>query len=55
MQIKDLSKMSGVSSTTIRFYEKAGVLPSAQRGQNGYRDYPNERVEQLQMICRARG
>lgn len=54
MQIKDLAKLAGVSDTTIRFYEKSGVLPKAQRGHNGYRDYPEERVVQLRMICRAK-
>lgn len=54
MQIRELSKLTGISSTTIRFYEKAGVLPKAKKGHNGYRDYPEDRVMQLQMIGRAK-
>ena len=44
MRIQQLSKLSGVSSTTIRFYEKTGVLPKASRGANGYREYPKEQM-----------
>jgi len=54
MRIRELSILTGVSSTTIRFYEKSGVLPAPKRGNNGYRDYPEDRVAQLQMIGRAK-
>lgn len=54
MRINQLSKSSGVSSTTIRFYEKSGLLPKAVRGENGYREYPAERVEQLRMIAKVK-
>lgn len=54
MQIRELSKLTGISSATIRFYEKAGVLPKARKSSNGYRDYTEDRVIQLQMIGRAK-
>ncbi len=54
MRIQQLSKLSGVSSTTIRFYEKTGVLPKASRGANGYREYPKEQIIQIQMIAQAK-
>ncbi|MBC86023.1 MAG: hypothetical protein CL677_02500 [Bdellovibrionaceae bacterium] len=54
MQIKDLSLLTGVSSATIRFYEKEGVLPKPKKGANGYRIYPEAQVEQLKMISRAK-
>jgi len=54
VQIRELSKLTGVSSTTIRFYEKVGVLPKARKGTNGYREYPEDRVMQIQMIVRAK-
>lgn len=54
MRINRLATLAGVSSTTIRFYEKAGILPKARRSENGYREYPEERVEQLRMIVRAK-
>lgn len=54
MKINELSKLSGVSAPTIRFYEQTGVLPKALRGKNGYREYPEERAVQLRMIGRAK-
>lgn len=54
MQIQELSRLSGISSSTIRFYEKVGVLPKARKGSNGYREYPENQVVQLQMIARAK-
>lgn len=54
MRINELSKLAGVTNTTIRFYEKSGVLPKAARNKNGYRHYPEERIVQLQMIVKAK-
>lgn len=54
MQIKNFAKLTGVSSATIRFYEKIGIIPKASRARNGYRDYPEERVVQFKMIYRAK-
>jgi Cd(II)/Pb(II)-responsive transcriptional regulator len=55
MRIGELSRTSGVDVETIRYYEKAGLLPSPDRQANGYRDYGAEQVEQLAFIrhCRA--
>ena len=39
MRIGDLAKLTGVSASTIRFYEIQGLLPAAARLANGYRDY----------------
>ena len=35
---------------TIRFYERKGLLPPAQRGANGYRDYDASALTRLQFI-----
>jgi MerR family transcriptional regulator, copper efflux regulator len=44
MLIGELSKASGFSKDTIRFYEKIGLveLPKRTRRQNNYKDYPEE-------------
>jgi DNA-binding transcriptional MerR regulator len=43
-----------VSGDTVRFYERAGWLPSAQRRANGYRDYRDEDVEHLRLLIDLR-
>jgi DNA-binding transcriptional MerR regulator len=52
MNIRQAASASGLSSDTIRFYEKKGVLPSPPRQENGYRTYTEEHVETLRL---ARG
>ena len=44
---------AGVSSDTLRHYERVGVLPRPPRGENGYRLYPAEALERLRLIRRA--
>jgi Cd(II)/Pb(II)-responsive transcriptional regulator len=55
MQIKDLSRATGVDIETIRYYERQGLLPEPARRDNGYRDYASEHLERLAFIrhCRA--
>ncbi|QRM29931.1 MerR family transcriptional regulator [Microvirga sp. VF16] len=39
MKIGELAKCSGLSAHTIRYYERIGLLPYADRDQSGQRDY----------------
>ena len=50
MRIGEIAKHSGVSASRIRFYEARGLLPAAQRGDNGYRDYSPVMVQTLKFI-----
>ena len=50
MKIGELSKVSEVPASTIRFYEKQGLLPITRRNQNGYRVYDQEILERIQFI-----
>ncbi len=52
--IGDASRLTGVKIETIRFYEKAGVLTSPKRDQNGYRLYQKAQVEGLMFVKRCR-
>jgi MerR family copper efflux transcriptional regulator len=54
MRIGDLAKLTGVSASTLRFYETEGLLPAAARRANGYRDYDRQAVEIVKFIDRAR-
>ncbi len=55
MRIGELSDATGVDVETIRYYEKAGVLPPPERTGNGYRSYGKTQLERLAFIrhCRA--
>lgn len=56
MRIGELSKQTGLSRDTIRFYERHGLIASVAGAEatNDYRDYPDELIERLQMIVEAR-
>lgn len=55
MRIGELGQATGVDIETIRYYEKAGLLPAPARSHNGYRTYGPAHLERLAFIrhCRA--
>lgn len=53
MRIGELSHVVGVTSQTIRFYEREGLLPPPQRASNGYRDYNESSTNRLLFIRSA--
>lgn len=55
MKISDLSRATGVDVDTIRYYEKAGLMPPPARQANGYRSYADSHLERLAFVrhCRA--
>ena len=55
MRIGELAHTAGVEIDTLRYYEKAGLLPPPPRQGNGYRDYGEHHVERLAFIRRCRG
>ena len=54
MNIAQAARHSGLNAKTIRYYEDVGLLPLAQRGDNGYRDYGEDDVRLLRFVGRAR-
>ena len=54
MNISQAASATGLTSKTIRFYEEQGVIPPAQRANNGYRVYSDKQLERLRFIKRAR-
>jgi DNA-binding transcriptional MerR regulator len=52
--IGEISQLTGISSQTIRYYERIALLPEPCRAENGYRLYDNTDVERLQFVTRAR-
>ena len=49
----ELAELTGVSRDSLRHYERKGVLPRPLRGQNGYRRYPPEALQRVQLVRRA--
>ena len=47
---KELAAAAGVSTDTLRHYERKGVLPRPLRAANGYRRYPKSSLERLRLI-----
>lgn len=54
MNIGDASKHSGLPKKTIRYYEEIGLV-TADRRENGYRDYDMSHIHKLSFVQRARG
>ncbi|MGF1691496.1 Zn(2+)-responsive transcriptional regulator [Photobacterium kagoshimensis] len=52
--IGQLAKRSGVSSDTLRFYEKNGLLQPAGRSDSGYRLYSEENLSRVKFIMRSK-
>ena len=49
-----IAKETGLSAKTIRYYEESGLIPKAERGENGYRLYNEKSVHRLRFVKRAR-
>lgn len=39
MKIAEVSEQYGISSDTLRYYERIGLIPSVNRNESGIRDY----------------
>jgi DNA-binding transcriptional MerR regulator len=53
-RIAELSRLTGFTPTTLRFYEDAGVLAPPRRTPAGYRAYDDRDVERLRLVARAK-
>ncbi len=54
MKIGELAREVGVSTDTVRFYERSGWLPRAARTDNAYREYRQPDVEHLRLLIDLR-
>jgi MerR family mercuric resistance operon transcriptional regulator len=50
MRIGEAGEAAGVTTQTIRFYERRGLLPQPSRGANGYREYDASVLTRLAFI-----
>src|SRR6516225_11635003 len=53
MKSGELARLCGVSTDTLRHYERVGVLPRAARTASGYRQYPPEAQVRVMAVRRA--
>ena len=49
--IQDVSKKTGLTAHTLRYYEKEGLISGVGRSQGGFRQYTDEDLERLGLIC----
>lgn len=42
MNIKEVSEKFGISTETLRYYERIGLIPKVHRNEKGYRDYSEQ-------------
>ena len=54
MRIGELARITGTTPHSIRFYERRGHLPGADRTENGYRDYGKADEERLRLLLGLR-
>jgi len=54
LTISQLARRSGVPASTLRYYEKVGVLPAASRTDSGYRLYDEDALARLTFVQRAK-
>ena len=54
MNISDVAKKTGLTSKAIRFYEEKGLVTPPLRGDNGYRSYTAQHLNELTLLRQAR-
>src|SRR5438876_10899472 len=53
MTIGQLAGAAGVATSTVRFYERAGLLRADHRSAGNYREYDEQSLERLRFIRSA--
>jgi DNA-binding transcriptional MerR regulator len=51
----ELAGAAGISTDSLRFYERKGLLPSPPRSASNYRQYPRAALDRVLLIRRALG
>jgi MerR family transcriptional regulator, copper efflux regulator len=55
LRVTELAESAGVPASTVRFYERVGLLSPARRTSNGYRLFERSALDELAFIARAKG
>lgn len=51
----ELARLAGVSTDTLRHYERKGLLARPRRSANGYREYPASDLDRVRLVRGALG
>ncbi len=54
LPITALAKQTGVRSTTLRYWERLGLLPSAARTQTGYRIFGSDALRYVKFVQKSK-
>lgn len=54
LKISELSRQTGLSAHTLRFYEKHGLINASNRSEAGYRFYTDSDVRRVEFVKTAR-
>ncbi|MFD3448960.1 MerR family transcriptional regulator [Microbacteriaceae bacterium 4G12] len=52
--IKEISKITGLTEHTLRYYEKIGLLNEVKRDRNGYRQYAESDISWINFLIRLK-
>ncbi|MDR1249434.1 MAG: MerR family transcriptional regulator, partial [Treponema sp.] len=50
MTIAEVAEQYGLSTDTLRYYERVGLIPPVRRGKGGIRDYSDKDIEWVGFI-----
>jgi len=53
-RISDAARRTGLPTSTLRYYERIGLLPAPARTDSGYRAYEERALDRLAFIARAK-
>ena len=53
LRSSELARLAGVSTDTLRHYERKGLLARPRRSANGYREYPASALDRVSLVQRA--
>ena len=54
MKIAEFARRAGIAPSAVRWYEAEGVIPTAPREDNGYRDYEEADLARLRLVVSLR-
>jgi len=55
MKIQEVSEKFGISTDTLRYYERVGLIPSVNRTGSGIRDYSELDIRRVEFVKCMRG
>ena len=54
LSITEIARDAGLPTSTLRYYDRLGLLTSVGRADNGYRQYDDRALDRLRFIARAK-